>query len=315
MRHRTIATAAAVIAALTCVAVPATATATTPATTSAPAFVSGTTIGAGTDSLLTSVFANLRSSSTRLDAVGLADGGKTLVQFVTDRPERASKVGTISGLTGDTFLVGIDYRVQNGKLYGVGNSGGIYTLSAKDAKAAKVGQLSVALSGTYYGVDFNPSANALRVVSDNGQNLRQPFGTTDGPTAATVADAALNYTAGTPAAGIAAVAYTNNDLSADSATTLFDLDSALDQIAIQAPANAGSLSATGKLGVNADPDAGFDIYSTVRNDRSVDVIGFAVIGVGGSYRVYATDLLTGLVEDQGKFKFPVTDIAVGLNQR
>ena len=54
-------------------------------------------------------------------------------------------------------------------------------------------------------------------------------------------------------------AYTNNDLATDTATTLFDLDTTLDQVALQAPANAGTLSATGKLGVDAGGDAGFDI--------------------------------------------------------
>ena len=65
-------------------------------------------------------------------------------------------------------LVGIDYRVQNGALYGVGIAGGLYMLNPNDAVATKVGQLSVALSGTNFGVDFNPAANALRVISDNG---------------------------------------------------------------------------------------------------------------------------------------------------
>jgi hypothetical protein len=30
----------------------------------------------------------------------------------------------------------------------------------------------VALQGTRFGVDFNPAANRLRVISDLGQNLR-----------------------------------------------------------------------------------------------------------------------------------------------
>lgn len=310
MRKHTIAMAAAVVTAVTFVAVPATAGAT------------GASSGTGTpivDRIVGSGFSDRQHGSfgqkSDLKAVGLADAGKTLVRFTTERPERAAKVGKIGGLAGDTYLVGIDYRVQNGKLYGVGNMGGLYTVSDRDASATKVGQLSVPLSGTYFGVDFNPAAIALRVVSDNGQNLRQPFGTTDGPSVATVVDGALNYMAGVPAAGVSAVAYTNNDLNADSATTLFDVDTALDQIAIQAPANAGSLSATGKVRLDADPDAGIDIYTTVRKDRTVDLTAFAVLGKGGSYRLYGVDLLTALVDDEGAFKFPVTDIAIGLNQR
>ena len=95
------------------------------------------------------------------------------------------------------------------------------------------------------------------MVSDTGQNLRHdvnPGGAT------TVADGTLTYPpATTPGSGVSAAAYTNNDLDAATATTLFDLDTAMDQVAVQAPANAGSLSATGKLGVDAGSDAGFDI--------------------------------------------------------
>ncbi|MFF7364406.1 DUF4394 domain-containing protein [Streptomyces sp. NPDC008125] len=55
-------------------------------------------------------------------------------------------------LDGDRALVGIDFRVQNGKLYGVGDKGGIYTLSG-DAKADRVSQLTGALQGKNFGVD------------------------------------------------------------------------------------------------------------------------------------------------------------------
>ncbi|MET0964825.1 MAG: DUF4394 domain-containing protein, partial [Nakamurella sp.] len=198
--------------------------------------------------------------------------------------------------------------------YGVGNKGGIYTLSTRNAQAAKVGQLSVALSGTAFGVDFNPAANALRIVSDTGQNLRQPFPTTGAVTAPAVADTTLAYP---PAAatGITAAAYTNNDLSPDTATTLFDLDTVLDQIAIQSPANAGTLAPTGKLGVDATLDAGFDIYSTVRKGKTVSLDAYATIGVGGTFALYKIDLLAGSADKQGAFKIPVTDIALALGQR
>ncbi len=48
------------------------------------------------------------------------------------------------GCEGDERLVGIDYRVQDGKLYGVGDAGGVYTIDDTGA-ATKVKQLSVEL--------------------------------------------------------------------------------------------------------------------------------------------------------------------------
>lgn len=145
-------------------------------------------------------------------------------------------------------MVGIDYRVANGLLYGVGDAGGVYTLDDSTAETSKVGQLSVSLQGTNFGVDVNPAADALRVVGDQGHNLRFSFAA-----GTTTVDGTLTYPPATmPVAGVSAAAYTNNDLDPNTATTLFDLDTSLDQIAIQAPANSGQLSATGKLTIEGD---------------------------------------------------------------
>ena len=261
-------------------------------------------------------------SGDRLRAVGLAQDGRTLVSFRTSEAGDAREIGQVR-LQGDTRLVGIDYRVQNGKLYGVGEKGGIYVLDASKARATKVGQLSVALDGKFFGVDFNPAANALRITSDTGQNLRQPFAgaaNPDAPNGATVEDGRLTNpatppaTGTTPATGISGSAYTNNDLDADTGTVLHDIDTALDRLDIQSPANAGTLAPVGQLGVDAGPDAGFDIYSTVRDGRSVAVQGWATLTVGGKSRVYSVNLATGEAAERGTFRMPVTDLAIGLDQ-
>jgi hypothetical protein len=91
-----------------------------------------------------------RHDRRSLQVVGLTTDGR-LVRFDADTPGRTRSIGRVKGLVGDQSLVGIDYRVQDGKLYGVGNAGGIYTISAADATAAKVSQLTVALTGTSFG--------------------------------------------------------------------------------------------------------------------------------------------------------------------
>lgn len=246
------------------------------------------------------------------NATGLSSGGTKMVRFDTDKPEKAKRLGNITGLSGDTKLVGIDRRVQDGKLYGVGNSGGIYTLSTSTAKATKVGQLTIALEGTSFGVDFNPAANALRVISDTGQNLRQPYAT---PGAPTVADTPLNYVAGTPVTGVIGTAYTNNDLNANTATTLFDLDVNLDQIAVQAPANAGSLSPTGKLGVDANAGVGFDIFSNLtKAGKSIGSTGYTTFKANGRHGLHTVNLLTGALTYEGWLHYSVEDLAVDLDR-
>ncbi|MGI8533281.1 MAG: DUF4394 domain-containing protein [Candidatus Limnocylindrales bacterium] len=131
-----------------------------------------------------------RRDAGELYSLGLT-GNHRLICFEVTSPEDFFTIGRITGLAGDTDIVGIDYRVANGLLYALGDQGGIYTVDDDDASATKVDQLDIALVGDFFGVDFNPAADALRVISDQGQDLRHPFA---GPTAGTtVMDGTLNY--------------------------------------------------------------------------------------------------------------------------
>lgn len=245
----------------------------------------------------------------RRTVFGLTDDQR-LVWFRDCQPERVRDIGSVWGFKdADTTLVGMDVRVQDGKLYGVGNAGGVYVIDTKTAEITRVSQLTVALDGVSFGVDFNPAADRLRIVSNTGQNLRHNVNA--GGT--TIADGALNYVAGTPAPGITGAAYTNNDLNGTTATTLFDLDTMLDQMAIQAPPNAGSLSATGMLGLDAGSAVGFDIHTTLKDGVAVANRGFAALTSAGPSGFYAVSLLTGRATLIGYFRHAIVDIAVALD--
>ncbi|MFD4247000.1 DUF4394 domain-containing protein [Streptomyces sp. NPDC058525] len=250
-----------------------------------------------------------------LSVIGLTNDQR-LVAFDVTKPSKAGSLGKVSGLSGDTKLIGIDFRVQNERLYGVGDRGGIYTLNTTNAKAVKVSQLTVALAGTAFGVDFNPAANRLRVISNTGQNLRHNIDDAAAPLTTTVDGPLTNATTPPSAAmGVTGAAYTNNDLDAATATSLFDLDTMADRISLQSPANAGTLAPTGNLGVNAALDAGFDIYY---NPAAGTNHGFAAIGNNsGAYRLYAVDVLTGKATDKGSIPsgYQVTDLALPINQK
>ena len=252
--------------------------------------------------------------SRTLQVVGLTSDNR-LVCFNEYSPQEARSINFVSNLSGgDTFLIGIDFRVQNRLLYGVGNAGGVYVIDTANAVATLVNRLSVALDGSAsYGVDFNPAADRLRITSSKGQNLRHNVNAGG----VTVVDGALNYTPGVTALGIVGSAYTNNDLNANTATTLYALDSTLDQIALQSPPNAGTLAATGKLTVDATDVAGFDIYSTIRDSVTVEVQSLASIkAADGSTSLYSVKLPTGKATLRGSFGAlnSVTDIAIPLNQ-
>ncbi|MGH8930386.1 MAG: DUF4394 domain-containing protein [Egibacteraceae bacterium] len=246
-----------------------------------------------------------------LAAVGLTGDGR-LVAFRVGDTSKAAEIGKVNGLKDDKKLVGIDFRVQDGKLYGVGDQGGIYTLHDK-AEAKKVSELTVDLEGDAFGVDFNPAADRLRIVSDTGQNLRHDV-REDGET---IEDDTLTFP-GPPeetAVGITAVAYTNNDEDDTTATTLFDIDTRIDQVVIQSPANAGLLAAVGQLGVDVGPSAGFDIYSELEEGKTVANAGFATFRVDQKYRLYEVDLLTGATESLGDFPddHQVVDLSIALD--
>jgi hypothetical protein len=258
--------------------------------------------------------------SKRLTIVGLT-ADQQLVKFSECRPGRLKEIGPVSGLQDDDMvLVGIDFRVQDGQLYGLGDGGGIYTIDTDTAEAFKVTELTVDLLGAYFGVDFNPAADALRVISDTGQNLRHPFA---GPLqSVTQTDMPLNYTPGTNATGVSGAAYTNNDLDPNTTTTLFDIDTTLNQVAIQSPPNNGSLVATGLLTFDADTPVGFDNYTELRKGIAVGNHAFATLVVNATTGFYRVNLLTGaatLIDNFSRdktddFSDPVVDIAIPLRQ-
>ncbi|RZU53580.1 uncharacterized protein DUF4394 [Krasilnikovia cinnamomea] len=262
-----------------------------------------------------SVVMGLGSSSSAaatpsLQAYGIAGSGTLMLSFKTNTPEQNDWVRRITGLVGDTYVVGIDFRVQDGKLYAVGNQGGIYVIGIPSTVATKVSQLGVALYGTKFGVDFNPAADRLRLTSDNGQNLRHNLADHS-----TIEDTTLTTPPGTgPARGVTAAAYTNNDLNPTTNTTLVDVNTATDQVVIQSPANSGFLVATGSLGVDAGLDAGLDIYSDLSNGKTVSATAFATLTpAGGSQTFYTVDLLTGTATHVGVFPLDVSDVAVALD--
>ncbi|GAQ50577.1 DUF4394 domain-containing protein [Streptomyces acidiscabies] len=249
-----------------------------------------------------------------LRAFGITGDGTLMATFTTDRPQVLDWVRVITGLSGDTKLLGIDHRPQNGVMYGLGDKGGIYTIktppATTDVVVTKVSQLQIALYGTTFDIDFNPAADRLRVISNNGQNLRHNLNDNT-----TVADSMLNIPpATTYALGVTGAAYTNNDLVGSTGTTLVDVDTYNDQIVIQSPPNAGNLVATGLLGFDANLDAGIDIFSTLTNGKTTANAAFASLTPYGASTptLYSVDILTGSPTAIGQFPLNITDLAITL---
>ena len=238
--------------------------------------------------------------------VGVTEGNQ-LVRFNGGQPQKVTVVGAVKGLQAGESLVGIDYRVARGVLFGLGSTGRIYTIDAKTAQATQVGSapLAIALSGTEFGFDFNPAADRIRIVSESGQNFRAHPDTGaavdfDANAAGVQADPALAFAATDANAGkkprVVAAGYTYNKQN-EKITTNFAIDAATGSLVMQGsregatPAvspNTGQLFTVGALGIGSFSRASFDI-SDVNNSA---YLAADVEGRRGT-RIYSVDLASG----------------------
>ncbi len=221
---------------------------------------------------------------------GLTDDAR-LVGFKPLTPGTLDSAVTITGLNAGEKLLGIDFRPKDGLLYGISSLGRIVTIDATTgaatvkvtlaADAADTTQPYTGVAGTAFGVDFNPVADRLRVISNTGQSLRINV-----DTGATTTDGAINRVGGAPV--VTAAAYTNS-FAGTTATQLFDIDTATSSLALQNPPNDGTLTNIGSLGVTVAGDVGFDIAGGA-NGLALAALRTTATGASSIYRI---DLATG----------------------
>ncbi len=224
--------------------------------------------------------------------LALTSAGTSLARF--DSATTTSVTTTaVAGLNGGETLLGIDYRPASGQLYGVTSQNRLVTINATSGAISLVAALSAdptdatnpftALNGAEFGVDFNPLADRLRVVSDTNQNLR-----INPDNGRVITDTALNP--GTP--DIVAAAYSNN-FAGTATTTLFGLDAAADRLVIQNPPNDGTLATVGTnlgAGIDVTLAAGFDVVTTGTGTNTA----FANLEATGQTGLYTINLTTGV---------------------
>jgi hypothetical protein len=220
-----------------------------------------------------------------------------LVSFKPATPGTLDTNSVITGLQGGENVLGIDFRQTNGKLYAATNAGRIYTIDPTTAAATLVSSFVAdgadttnpfaMLMGNAFGVDFNPVADRLRIVSDAGQSLRINVDngavTTDG-----------NLNPGVPQ--VVAAAY-KQSFPMTATTQLLDIDLATNSLLLQNPPNDGTLTPIGVL----DPTltftnvAGFDIAG------GDDGLPIAALQPNGSAQstLYRVNLKTGAVTSVG----------------
>lgn len=240
-----------------------------------------------------------------------------LLTLNAGQPQRVLQRKPVTGLVPGDTLVGMDYRVAKGVLFTLSKSGRVYTLDTNTGalKAVSAEPIKAVLDGQVFGVDFNPVADRIRVISSSGQNLRLHPDT--GALAAS--DPATAYASGDSQFGskpeLAAAAYTYNKKD-EKLTTNYAIDRKSGTLVVQGSVegvqpvvspNTGLLRTVGSLGLGALADVAFDI-------ADVSGAAFAAIQTNAqaATRLYEIDLTTGAARAIGTVAdgAPLVGIAV-----
>lgn len=180
-------------------------------------------------------------SQLRAESLYALTANQQLISFDSASPSQLSGAYFVRNLEPGEQLLGIDYRWSSGDIVGLGSFGNVYALNPNNGVATMLNASpsSTFLNGTAFGMDFDPFSDTLRVVSNLGQNL------TADPNAgyALSTENNLGYAAGDLLAGrdpnIQAIAF--GMTSADIEAQLYALDSAHNTLAVESPADSGTL--------------------------------------------------------------------------
>jgi uncharacterized protein (TIGR03437 family) len=239
----------------------------------------------------------------RVETIFAITADNVLIAFNSGLPNTVALTRPVTGLATGENILGIDFRPATGELYAVSSLSKVYTLNTSTgaASAAGAAPVSPALSGAFFGFDFNPVPDRIRVVSDGRQNLR--LNPANGAIAGT--DTNLAFAAGdanqnaTPK--IVASAYTNNFAGATT-TTLYGIDSQLNALVLQGSIggtpvspNTGQLTTVGALTVDTTEDAGFDIAPAT----GVAFASLTIPGATSSSTLFTLNLATGAATPVG----------------
>lgn len=241
--------------------------------------------------------------SVQAETIYATTAGNSLVKFDSATPG-VTTTNLVTGLAAGENLLGIDFRLATGALYGLGSSNRLYTIDLVTAAATAVGSpFSPVLEGVSFGFDFNPTVDRIRITSNTAQNLRA-----NPDTGAISVDTEIN-----PTGTVVGSAYDRNDFDPTTSTDLYVIDSGTDRLLQQGgedqvpSANTGILTLIGELGVDTTDFVGFDISSAT-------AIAYATLTAPGSFAasLYTINLDTGAATlvANGNTGLQLTSIAV-----
>lgn len=229
--------------------------------------------------------ATLTGAALANPAIGLL-GDRTLVMVDTD----TRMVDGMLEVTGVDKLHGIDFRPSDGWLYGIDSEANVVTIDLDTGETSVVTTLSETIpDGALASVDFNPVADLLRFMGNDGTNLRINVDTGE-----VNVDGRLHFDAGDANAdatpNIVATAYTNS-IGSPEATAMYDIDWDMLALIRQTAPNDGTLATIGMLGIEEPESIAFDIFA-----EAIDA-NTAYLAAGNV--LYTIDLETGMATEWG----------------
>ncbi|KAK6031638.1 hypothetical protein OSTOST_02223 [Ostertagia ostertagi] len=215
---------------------------------------------------------------------------------------------SLTGIPTGEKIISIDFRPATGQLYGLGSNSRLYLLNIKNGIATALGTVpfTPAINSSVANIDFNPTVDRVRLVTDKGQNLRLH------PETGAVAATDGNINGGSMPA-VTSIAYTNSVAGA-TATELFDIDATSRKLYKQNPPNDGSLQEVGSIAVDFTGKPGFDI----NEDNSVALATFQVGGINKLYRINtgnaAAEFLANLAGNITDIAIPTPPVAYAISE-
>ena len=230
---------------------------------------------------------------------GLTDNNR-VIKYNAKTAEMPGAALVINGLSEGEKLLSIDFRPATGQLYGLGSSSRMYFINLNTGTATPLGTMAFtpALNSDVASLDFNPTVDRVRIVTDKGQNLR--LNPETGGVAAV--DGNIN---GISNASVASVAYTNS-IAGATTTDLYDIDLTSKKLYKQTPPNDGTLQEVGSIKINFNGRSGFDI----NGDNSV---ALATFRVGMATKLYMINLSNAETKYLANLSAEIIDIAIPTN--
>jgi hypothetical protein len=234
------------------------------------------------------------------DTVAVTNANR-LVSFNAATPSTGAAAVNVTGLQNGENILAIDRRpggTTPGQIYAVTSMFNVYTIDPSSGTATLKVKMSAdptdntmpfqKFTGTRISIDVNNFVDQLRVIGNDGQNLRVMM-----DTGATFSDTLMTIN-GVQTNGISEVAYTNN-FSATCRNTVYYIDTTGDRLLTSANASAGMLTPVGNLGFDAQAIAGFDISTGTDGSNTA----YAALSVMGTTSLYTINLSTGAATSVG----------------